>query len=287
MGRVRRTLLCGVLVASASGCFASSEQHAALERRVVDLDRRVHTMEAAEHDRQAQLQRADEQVRALNAQLEQARTQTRNLADLGARLDGIDEQIRTIRGSNDEVRRTIETSSAEESTQRQEIANRLTALEQRLRQARVQLGLDQPDPNDIPQNPNDIIVQLRRAVTLQSWDRVRLLAQAFLQRAPTDPNADDAQLSLAQSYANQQRNATAVQEYQRLLTTYPNSELIPQSLSEMAEALVRLRMCVPAQRALRLLVDRYRNAPQTPHARRRLDEVQHLPATACESGGGS
>jgi chromosome segregation ATPase len=287
MGRVRSAFAIGALVASASGCFASSDQHAALERRVVELDRRVHTMEAAELTRQSQLTRADEQVRALNAQLEQARTQTRNLADLGARLDGIDEQIRTIRGSNDEVRRNIETSSAEESTQRQEIANRLTALEQRLRQARVQLGLDQPDPNDIPQNPNEIIVQLRRAVSLQSWDRVRLLSQAYLQRAPTDPNADDAQLMLAQSYANQQRNATAVQEYQRLLTTYPNSELIPQSLAEMSEALVRLRMCVPAQRALRLLIERYRSAPQTAPARRRLEEVQHLPPTACESGSGS
>ncbi len=271
--------LCALTAVSAAnaGCWASTDQHAALERR-------VRSMEQAEQGRQAQLARADEQVRTLNQQLEQARTQTRNLADLGARLDGIDEQIRSIRGATDEVRRAVETSTAEESTQRQEIANRLTAIEQRLRQARVQLGLDQTDPNEIPTNPNDIQTQLRRAVANQIWDRVRLLAQAFLQRAATDPFADDAQLMLAQSYGAQQRNATAVQEYQRLLTTYPNSDLIPQALAEMADALVRLRMCVPAQRALRLLMDRYRTSTQGQAARRRLDEVTHLPPASCESG---
>ena len=274
--------LAAVLTFASSGCFATSSEHDVLQRRVVAMDTRLHAIEAADHDRQAQLTRADQQVRMLNEQLEQARTQTRNLADLGARLDGIDEQIRQLHGSTDEVRRTVETNGTDESTQRQELANRLSAIERRVHEARVQMRLDQPDPQEIPSTPADIMTQARSAMTAQQYDRVRLLAGTLLQRTPQDPLADDAQLLVAQSYGAQNRNATAVQEFQRLLATYPSADTVPQALSDMAEALVRLGLCVPAQRTLRLLIDRSASSPQGQAARRRIEEVRRMPRTVCQ-----
>ncbi len=284
-GRVAFAVTLGAIVTcgGATGCLVTTAQLDAAQRRTAEIDRRLHVIEAAEHDRQAQLTRADEQLRALNAQLEQARTQTRNLADLGARLDGIDELTRGLRGATDEIRRTIETSGADETAQRQEIANRIATIEQRLHQARVRAGLDPAiDPNEIPAAPVDIMNRARQALTARDFERARGFATALLQRAPTDALADDARLLVAESLAEQTRYANAVQEFQRLLNDYPRSELIPQALSDMTEALMHLQLCEPAQRTLRILIERYGSTPAGQAARRRLEEVRHLPRAQCQ-----
>ena len=88
-----------LLVPSVSGCITWASQSEALQSRVV-------TLEHAEADRRRLLHDAEAQVQAMTAQLEQARAQTRNLADLGARLDGIDQQLRELHGAIDEAQRS-------------------------------------------------------------------------------------------------------------------------------------------------------------------------------------
>lgn len=276
-------LLAGTLMCGATGCLVTTAQLDAAQRRTAEIDRRLHVIESAEHDRQAQLQRADEQLRSLNAQLDQARTQTRNLADLGARLDAIDDLIRALQGATDELHRTIETRGADETAQRQDLANRLAAIELRLHEARVRAGLDAAvDPNDIPALPADIMNLARQAVTARQYERARALATALLQRSPTDALADDARLLVAESLVLQGRNANAVQEFQRLLNDFPRSELIPQALTDMTEALVRLHLCEPAQRTLRILIERYGSTPAGQAGRQRLEEVRRLPRAQCQ-----
>lgn len=270
------------VAATLCGCIVLQSEHQALARNVHEIDRRTQTIETAERDRRQQLERADEQVRALNAQLEQTRAQTRDLADLGARLDGIDEEIRRIRGGLDDARRTLETRATDSEAQRHAVEERLAALERRLLELERRAGLAPAvDAQQIPALPADILALARTAAAARDFVRARALTAALLERAPHDALADDARLLNARMYVQENRNATAVQELQRLLTDFPAGDTVPDALTELAEALVRLGLCGPAQRTLRILVERHGSTPQGAAARRRLDELRHLPRAAC------
>ena len=83
---LRKPLALWALVAATSACWVTTSEH---DRVKTDLDRRLGALENNDRQRREQLQQAVDQataqVRTLNAQLEQARAQTRNLADLAAR----------------------------------------------------------------------------------------------------------------------------------------------------------------------------------------------------------
>lgn len=276
---VKTALSVVLLVTTAPACLTLASQTDALQTRVV-------TLEHAEADRRRLLHDAEAQVQALTAQLDQARAQTRNLADLGARLDGIEEQLRQLHGAIDETQRsvttTVSTLGADQTAQRQEIATRLAAIEHRITEVERRVGLAPAvDPAQIPNAPADIITQARQALTNRDFIRARALASALLQRSPQDALADDARLVIARSHVAENHNATAVQEYQQLLNDFPSGDTVPDALSEMAEALVRLGLCVPAQRTLRILIERHAQTPQGQAARHRLEEVRHLPRATC------
>ena len=72
------------------------------------MENRLRALETNDQQRRQQLneavERATAQVRTLNEQLEQARTQTRNTADLGARMESFEERIRGLTGTLEELR---------------------------------------------------------------------------------------------------------------------------------------------------------------------------------------
>lgn len=264
-----------LLLVMTSGCITWTYQHQALERRVAAL-------EQGESERRQTLENARRQVETLQEQLEQARIQTRNMADLGARLDTVEEQLRSLHGAIAEIRRTIDTGLSEQNTQRAPLLAQLSALERRLLEVERRTGLAPLiDPNQIPNTPGDIMAQARQAYTSRDFARARVLATALLQRFPQDALADDARLLLGQIHLQENRAAAAAQEFQRLLTEYPTADTVPEAMTHMAEAFVRLGWCTQAQRTLRLLVERHGTTPQAQAARQRLEEIRHLPRAAC------
>ncbi len=259
-------------LALTAGCWVTSGEHDAAKRA---LETRIHSLETNDQRRREQLNEAVEQatrqVRTLNEQLEQARTQTRNLADLGARLDTVEERIRTLTGALDEARHADESASQS----RTQVANRIEAVERRL-------GiLPAVDPSQVPADNTQLLAQARQAFEARDYPRARFLAGALLQRAAQDPLADDALLLQARAQLAESRAATAVQDLNRLLQTYPQGDAVPEALATLAEAFVGLRMCTEAQRTLRLLVERHGRTPAGSTARARLDAVRNLPREAC------
>jgi TolA-binding protein len=272
---MRTVTACTVLVFAAlvaSGCWVTTSEH---DRVKGDFERRIGALENNDRQRREQLQRAVDQataqVQTLNEQLEQARTQTRNLADLGVRLDAMDERIRTLTGALDELRHALD-----ESIQvRAQLDARLTAAERRIGIA------PQVDPSQIPSDNGQLLAMARSAYDSREFARARFLTQTLLTRAPQDPLADDALLLQARCLIAENRAASGVQELNRLMQNYPQGDAVPEALSVLAEAFVNLRMCTQAQRTLRLLIERHgRTAPGTA-ARARLEQVRALPREAC------
>lgn len=261
------------------GCFATVDS-------VQRLERRVTTVERSDEERRRELreavERATEQVRTLNEQLDAARRQATNLADLGARLDALESQLRAINGAIADLRTTLETRGNDLNNLRSALLNQLTEVERRVLAVERRVGIAPAiEASQVPQSPADIMAQARQAFDARDFNRARALASALIQRAPQDALADDARLLIARSHAAENRNATAIQEFQRLLTDYPSADTVPDALTDLAEAYLRLGMCPLAQRTLRMLIERHGATPQGQNARRRLREVERLPRTAC------
>lgn len=255
-----------------AGCWVTSGEHDAAMRT---LNNRIHSLETNDQQRREQLNQAVDQataqVRTLNEQLEQARTQTRNLADLGARLDTVEARIRTLTGALDEAQHSDETASQA----RTQVANRVEAIERRL-------GiLPAVDPSQVPADNGQLFSLARQAFEARDYPRTRFLAGALVQRAAQDPLADDALLLQAKAQLAERRAATAVQDLNRLLQAYPQGDAVPEALSTLAEAFVSLRMCTEAQRTLRLLIERHGRTVAGTAARARLTAVRALPREAC------
>jgi TolA-binding protein len=269
---LRKPLALWALVVATSACWVTTSEH---DRVKADLDRRLGALENNDRQRREQLQQAVDQataqVRTLNEQLEQARAQTRNLADLGTRFDAMDERLRTLNGALDELRHALD-----ESTQaRTQLDTRLTAAERRIGIAPV------VDPSQIPADNAQLLAMARTAFDSREYARARFLTQTLLTRAAQDPLADDALLLQARCLIAENRAASAVQELNRLMQTYPQGDAVPEALAVLSEAFVNLRMCTQAQRTLRLLVERHGRTPAGTAARARLEQVRTLPREAC------
>ncbi len=261
-----------VMAALSTGCWVTTSE-ADHTRRAFET--RVRALETNDQQRRQQLneavERATAQVATLNEQLEQARTQTRNTADLGARIESFEERIRGLTGTLEELRHSLD----ETATARSQINSRIEVVERRLGVAPM------VDPSQVPADNTALFALARQAFDARDYARARFLAQALVARAATDALADDAKLLIGRSHLAENRAATAVQEFASITRDYPSGDAVPDTLAALAEAYTNLRMCVLAQRTLRLLIERHGRTPAGTQAPARLEAVRRLPREAC------
>jgi TolA-binding protein len=269
---VMKSWVIGALVSpTIGGCFASSSAHEA-------LDRRVSVMEANERQRRPQVEEQERRVATLIENLERVRTQLGSVADMANRMESFDRDIRALRGAVEELRQTL----GDVGENRTQLSQVLARIEERVLLLERRTGLAPAvDPASIPADNAALMNDATRALDARDLARVRALATALLSRAPQDPLADDARMLLGRASMVEQRWATAIQEFRRLVADYPTGDKVPDALAEMAECFVRLGWCTEAQRSLRLIGERYASSPRAAAARTRLEEVRRLPRSAC------
>jgi TolA-binding protein len=269
-GLQRALGVCAMGVVS-SGCFASAAAHEA-------LDRRVAMIEANERQRRPQIETQERRVNALIDSLERVRTQLGSVADMANRMEAFERDIRELRGAVEQLRIAL----GDVGENRTQLSQVLARIEERVLLLERRTGLAPAvDPASIPADNAALMADANRSLQNNDLARVRALATALLSRAPQDPLADDARMLLGQVSMREQRWATAIQEFRRLVADYPQGDRVPDALAEMAECFVRLGWCTEAQRSLRLIVERYASSARAAAARTRLEEVRRLPRSAC------
>jgi len=104
----------------------------------------------------------------------------------------------------------------------------------------------------------------------------------FLRRFPDSPLADSAQywigeayFSMARATASQPEKARenmeqAVQEFRKVVVSYPRGSKVPTALYKEALALVELKQTALAQSRLQYLVDHFPQSEEAPLAKERL-----------------
>lgn len=89
---------------------------------------------------------------------------------------------------------------------------------------------------------------------------------SFLQRFPNNSYASNAQFWLADSYFNQQQYATAIQEFNRVISDYQNAPKNPDALYKIAIAYLQLGSSDEARDTIELLNRRYPDSTATQKA---------------------
>lgn len=114
---------------------------------------------------------------------------------------------------------------------------------------------------------NDEAIQLfRKAMILfqaQKYPEAVLGFSAFLEKYPDHPVAGSAQFYVGESYMKQKEYKLAIQEFQRVLTSYDRSSHVSDTLSEMALAEETLKKSQTAAVHRQLLTSLF---PQSPAA---------------------
>lgn len=125
---------------------------------------------------------------------------------------------------------------------------------------------------------DDAVQTYRKAMVLVQTRRYTdALTQlsAFLEKYPDHPLAGGAQYYMGHAYLRQKEYKLAIQEYQRVLTSYDRSSHIAGTLRELAEAEDALKQTESASRHRQLLMSLF---PHSPAAVSTASKETHAPA---------
>jgi len=112
------------------------------------------------------------------------------------------------------------------------------------------------DPTQIPADKTAHFAAAYDAYKAAEHEKSRALFKEYLTRYPTDDKAGDAQYWIGASYLVQNKPATALGEYRKVISQYPKSPAVDTALYGMADAFFRLHACTDAKGAIEALIKR-------------------------------
>ena len=95
----------------------------------------------------------------------------------------------------------------------------------------------------------------------------------YIDNFPTSPRAAEAQLSIGDSYYNQQKFEQAIIEYDFLLQKYPDSDKTVGALYKKGLALAAMDQTQDALTYLRQVVSDYPDSAEAVSAQQKIDEL--------------
>lgn len=224
---------------SLSGCFwvTTKSEGQTLRKDVNSINERLSSKEKALDDQVAQLQKVlDDSSKLLK----------RNSADLGAEVDKMTNDMRTLNGLVVALNNTINELKAELAKQ----AARGDALEQRV----GQLESGKPSANS---SADDLWKLGATAFEAARYNEAIDIFKRLVATFPTHDRADDAQYFRGQSYTNLKDWDKAIGAYQQLVEKYPDSDLADDGLYFAALAAQQLKNCTEARTYLGLITSKY------------------------------
>lgn len=173
---------------------------------------------------------------------------TRDSADVGAAVQQQQQRMAEIEGKLDEMTHNL-TGLVEQT------AKARADLDEKLKTG-AKPGEFVLDPSQIPADKNAHFAIGYEAYKASEHDKARALFKEYLTRYPSDAKAGDAQYWIGASYLVQNKPATALGEYRKVIANYPKSPAVDTALYGMADAFFRLHACTDAKGAIEALIKR-------------------------------
>ena len=253
------------------GCWTSAATGDQLRIAGEDRDERIQKLQSeAENDRA--------RIAELEDMLERSRSLlTRDSADRGAQLDQLQEKIALLEGQLAELQHGVE-------LQLDKITNQNNELTQRLDQIARKAGIDMPvAASEIPRDKKEHYSAAYGAFKASQFSKSRALFREYLARYPNDEKADDAQYWIGTSYLSENKPATALGEFRKVIDNYSKGNAVVVTLFGMAEAFYKLRACSDAKAALETLIRKKPSKKLLDLAKEKLKEVRKASRDYCTS----
>ena len=217
---------------------------------------------------------------------EQTAELQRQFAALQARTEAITQELARIGGKLDEIQHRLDGASRAPAPQRTPSAPAPPGTTAPGSAPSVSV----PRPSPGPRTPQSGEIYQAAYIDFSKGNYTLAIAgfQEFIRRFPDSDLADNAQywvgesyFSLAHAHANQgdqekarQALEQGVQEFRKVLLTYPRGDKVPTAVYKEALALLELRQGALVETRLKFLIDNYPQSEEAALARERLTALK-------------
>jgi TolA-binding protein len=252
------------LALSGCGIFATAADHDALASRVKDSEK-------ANEERMKQL------AGELAATRERLENALRANADNGSDLLSEKSRVNQLAGRIDEVAHSVEEMRSVLAAARTEVDARIDAL----KRAQDAQPTPAPPPIAVPLEKGQHFAATENAEKARDWTLVRTLGHEYVNRYGTDEKADDVLFLMGTADLAEDRPSAALGEFNRLLKSYPQSNVLDQTLFAMGQAYLSIHDCENAKLAFSTCESRFPREKIAADARARIQSIDHAATGTC------
>lgn len=213
-----------------SGCLTLKAEHDDLAARVVKLEKRV-----TEQDQRLQdtLTRAETQQNELQTKLTQAEALLgRNQADVGVRVDVLQQEIQQLRGAaeNADYRATAVSQNLQEL--RADLDGRTKALEAKLNEA-----------TQIPEGKDELLAEAESQLKRKNYKQSRRMLRTYESRYPGDARLPEIRFKIGLTYYSERDYKSGLGEFYRVIQEAKDSSIVPDALYYSGLSFAKLGQC--------------------------------------------
>jgi TolA-binding protein len=234
-------LACCTLLGGCMTTGAGIELRTTMDKRISALEAELRAKDAALEAKLDEMSQGLESARALL---------TRDSADVGAQVQAQQQKMAEVEGKLDELTHNLTDIIEQTARARAELDDKLGKL------GTTKTGEMTLDAAQIPGDKAAHFAAAYEAYKGGDQDKARALFKEYVTRYPSDTKAGDAQYWVGATYLVQNKPATALGEYRKVIALYAKSPAVDTALYGMADAFYRLHACTDAKGALEALAKR-------------------------------
>jgi tol-pal system protein YbgF len=279
-----RRLLAPLVALALAGCWVPAERGRVMEQRIDRLeDENLLVTRQLEEQRELlrdRVAKADAKIAEVQTKLDELNTSAhRTGADVVARQDQLQQEVRGLRGQLEEAQHRTAAIEQQLAASRQDTEGRFAAL-------KGAGALEQYEArNKIaaltkPNEPQGFLALAREQEQAGEKAVARELYDELAKKWPKDPAAADAHYRLGELAAADGRHREAVLSFGKVAQDFPRSERAPDAMLKTGDSLVELGLKQEASGVYRELLTKYPKTSASRTAEAKVAELEPKKATS-------
>ncbi len=274
MAVVTRQCAIAACLLLASGCWVTNTEGDKIRSEAQARDLRIQQLETESQQHREEI---DGKIKELQGLIDRA-TQVleRGSADVGAQVEQLRDQLATAEGKLAELQHRQDMTD-------QQLASQRADLDQAMAKSGGGRGAEAIDPSQVPADKAAHFQAALSAYQSGDYEKARGLWREYLKRYPSDAKAGDAQYWIGASYTQQNKPATALGEYRKVIASYGKSNAVNVALYGMCDAFYQLHACTDAKAAADALLKRKPDAALKSRITKLRTQIVKSPKGYCTS----